>query len=72
MFFNEIVNSTNFKSLSIKPNDTVLVTVDPEYWSADTAQELFDTVTKALPPTCAVIITIKGVDINIKKTTEGQ
>ena len=67
MFSKEILKGIDLKSLLIRPEDTVFVTVDPEIWDAEMAQELYNTITKALPPTNAVIVTLKGMDINLQE-----
>lgn len=64
MFSEKLLEGINFKSFSVKPNDTIVATIDMDIWDLDAAQSLYNILVKVFP-TNTVVITFKGVDIEI-------
>lgn len=64
MFSEKLLEGIDFKSFPIEPNDIIVATIDMDIWDLDAAQSLHDILVKVFP-TNTVVITFKGVDIEI-------
>lgn len=66
MFSKELLDGIDFKSFPVKPDDTIVLNVDTDKWDIDAAYEAFHILEKTFPPTNTIIITVKGMEIDIK------
>lgn len=66
MFSKELLDGIDFKSFPVKPNDTIVLNVDTDKWDIDAVCEVFHILEKTFPPTNTIIVTFKGIDIDIK------
>ena len=72
MFSKEIFEGIDFKSFPVKPDDTIVITVDTDMWDLDTAQSILNILKKVFPPTNTILVTLKGIDIEVENKAEGH
>jgi len=72
MFSKELFEGIDFKSFPVKPDDTIVVTVDKDIWNITDAEIIKNILDKVFPPTNTILVTLKGVDIDVDNKVEGQ